>query len=101
MKALDAASVAAIEAQLKAAANGDISIEDALAAANAAALSTPSHGHPWLHPRKGWRNNTKSGGKANRRRKLKPGFLAKAMELRPVRQRSAVATLDIETRADL
>lgn len=87
MKALDETSSAAIEAQLKAAASGDISIEEALAAANAAALAQmkPSAaGHPWIHPTKGWREHTQRAG-TNRRRKLKPEFYAEAMELRPAR----------------
>lgn len=84
MKALDESSANAIETQLKAAASGDITIEEALAAANMAALAAekPSAaGHPWLHPTKGWRENTQPGTKTNRRRKLKPGYLAKAADL--------------------
>jgi len=95
MKALDESSAAAIEAQLKAAANGDISVEEALAAANAAALAAtkPTRGHPWIHPTKGWREHARAS-KTNRRRKLLPKYRAEAMTVRRPR---AAAGFDIET----
>lgn len=86
MKALDESSTAAIEAALKSAAAGDITLEEAIAQANAAALAAnqPTR-HPWIHPTKGWREHARQS-KSNGRRKLDPRFREEAMSLRPVKR---------------